>query len=168
LEVVIHHPNCTDPKNLIKAAMALRDQRRREAKQGTAVPFDEVWVVFDLEGNNPVRKKQAQAARSSKGPILLAESDPSFEYWYLLHEEYTTKQFRDVDDLINSLQTYCLKEYRKNECPIDLAKTPRAAKNAQKVREYHKNNGGNYPFTDVDLVVRALNESTRPHLRLPL
>lgn len=167
VEVDIQHPKCTDPQNLVKAALTLRDTRRCEAKRGSTVPFDEVWVVFDLEGNNSVRKKQAQVTRSSKGSILLAESDPSFEYWYLLHEEYTTKQFRDVDDLINSLKKYC-SQYKKNECPMDLAKTPQAVKNAQKVREYHEKNGGKYPFTDVDLLVCALNESTRPHFRLPL
>jgi hypothetical protein len=51
-DVEIVHPEGTDPMTLTMRAIALREARTRQAKNGFAIDYDEVWVVFDLEKPN--------------------------------------------------------------------------------------------------------------------
>lgn len=79
----------TDPRGLVDAAIKLEKERARLARDSTTlVPFDEVWVVFDIEhpnnGRGPAIVPAVQYALSKKlRPVL---SRPSFEVWYILHD----------------------------------------------------------------------------------
>jgi hypothetical protein len=79
----------TDPRGLVDAALKLQRDRAQKARSSTVlVPFDEVWVVFDLEdpsnGRGPAVTPAVQYALSKKlRPVL---SRPSFEVWYILHD----------------------------------------------------------------------------------
>ena len=96
-EVEVLHPEGTDP--ITKKAIELRKARRKSAKKGFAISYDEVWVVFDLEKPHDERRKLAvQAMRMKEATgIRFAVSDPCFEFWLLLHGEYTTSSFPDCD-----------------------------------------------------------------------
>jgi RloB-like protein len=84
----------SDPKSVVQAAKAARDERKAEADKDQADPFDEVWVVFDTEGpQNDQRQRAARGAidQARSLEILTAVSNPSFEYWLLLHFEWCVK-----------------------------------------------------------------------------
>jgi len=64
---------------------------------------DSVWVVADGDVNynnpDPITAKdsllsKARKMADAKG-IQIALSNPCFEFWYLLHFQYTTKFFKD-------------------------------------------------------------------------
>ncbi len=170
-DVEIVHPKGTDPLSLTQRANALRENQKVKAKNGFAVEYDEVWVVFDLEtANHPYREKakQAQSSKEFFG-ILFAYSDPSFEYWLLLHEEYTTSNFTDsaaVEKRFKSIHA----DYTKGSWkPVKefLLKLPAAVIHAGRCRQYHEKSGGDgNPSTGVDKLARHLNEAANPCYRI--
>lgn len=81
-DVDFDSPPATDPLNLVLRADDLRAARKKAAKSGPQVEYDEVWVVFDLEKTHDERKrlaKQAMTRKEAKG-MMFAISDPCFEY----------------------------------------------------------------------------------------
>jgi hypothetical protein len=170
-EVVVLHPEGTDPITLTKEAVALRETRRQEAQTGFQAAYDEVWVVFDLEKTHDPRRKlakQAMALKEAEG-IKFAESDPSFEFWLLLHEEFTTAPLADSGAVVRRLKKHW-KSYSKGQTPSAefLEKLPIAIGNAERCRKHHRDAGGDRnPSTDVDLLAANLNAATRPNLRIP-
>ena len=176
VDVEIIHPSGTDPKTLTDKAMRLRDKRRHEAhKDSWLVDYDEVWVVFDLEAENHPRRQQAREAmdrnRTDTKGIRFAYSNPSFEYWLLLHETYTTAPFADSQAVKQRLKQYW-KDYDKGETPSleFIGKAPTAVTNAVRCRKHHASapGGSGNPSTEVDKLVRSLNGATRPHLQFQL
>jgi uncharacterized protein YnzC (UPF0291/DUF896 family) len=169
-DIEIIHPEGTDPVTLTNRAVELRNQRKNKIRSG-AIPYDEVWVVFDLEKTHDERRAQAITAMSipeAKG-IRFAVSDPAFEYWLLLHEEYTTASFADCDAVTARLKS-CWPDYKKGSTPSAafLDKVPTAVKNAKQVRIDNEKSGRTNPATDVDWLVCSMNESTRQHLQYKL
>ena len=70
--------------------------------------------------------------------IQIALSNPCFEFWYLLHFQYTTKFFKDYPAVKNALTTY-LPDYEKaGDVYNQLAEhTAIAIQNAKRVEQYH-------------------------------
>ena len=166
-DVEILHPDGTDPITLTRAAIELRDVRRKQAKKGFKIAYDEVWVVFDLEKPHDERRKLAAEAMRIKeaAAIKFAFSDPSFEFWLLLHEEYTTAPLEDCDKVIKRLVAFW-ENYAKGQSPAPgfLEKTPVAVAHAERCRKHHESSGGDgNPSTNVDILVRQLNTATRGH-----
>jgi hypothetical protein len=178
-DIVIVHPEGTDPVTLVTKALELREERKREAREGLVVEYDEVWVVFDLERPHDERRRlaaQALAHPEAKG-LKFAHSDPCFEYWLLLHGEFTTASFADCAAVAKRLEKHW-KGYAKGQTPAPefLDKVPVAVTHAERCREYHRaaktvanppGTTGN-PSTAVDLLVRSMNEATRLHLQFQL
>lgn len=166
LEVHVHHPEGTDPKTLTDEAIRLDKQRRREAKRGYGVAYDEVWVVYDLEKSHDERRRlhKGQQSRQKAHGISVAISDPSFEFWLLLHFEFTTRPFDDCKAVIKRLKKH-LPEYDKasNVAAGVLERTAEAIRNARKCREHHRTcDGCGNPSTQVDILVQSLNAVAAP------
>lgn len=88
----------SDPKSVVEAAKAARDERKAQADKDLDDPFDEVWVVFDTEGpQNDHRQRAARGAIEQARSLRFetAVSNPSFEYWLLLHFEWCVKTLAD-------------------------------------------------------------------------
>ena len=172
VDVEIVHPEGTDPKTLVDKAKELQDTRKREAKAGNKVEYDEVWVVFDLEKTHDRRREEASSAKSSRNArkIAFAISDPCFEYWLVLHERFTTSPCAGCDDAIALLrQTWG--EYEKGVVPSPafIEKVPSAVIYSERVRKYHKSCGGDgNPSSYVDCLVRSLNAAARPYYRFAI
>jgi len=170
VDVEIVHPEGTDPITLTEHAIELREMRRIAARKGEYIPYDETWVIFDLEERGDIRRAQAERARQLKGAegIRFSRSDPAFEYWLILHFEYTTAPLANADEAVRRLRRSWV-DYDKCCTPRDelFSRTAFAADNARRCREYHLSAGGDgNPATEIDLVIHNLNEATRPHYRL--
>ncbi|MEI6890677.1 MAG: RloB family protein [Pontiella sp.] len=167
-DIQVIHPEGTDPITLTKEAIKLRNQRKKNDPEN---PFDEVWVVFDLEKQHDERRLQARKAREVPGAkgIQFVESDPSFEFWRLLHEIYTTKDFDSGNAVLKELKGI-IPSYTKSETPSaeTLNKIPTAVGHAQRLRKDHKSSGRVNPATNVDLLVRSMNHATRKYLQFAL
>lgn len=172
VQVEIVHPEGTDPLTLTRKAIELRDARKREARMGSSVAYDEVWVVLDLEEPLGPRRRLAAVARQLKGAfgIKFAESDPCFEFWLLLHFEYTTSLFTNCSLVIDRLGKH-VDGYKKGafEPELIIERLPDAVRHARRCREHHQACAGDgNPSTTMDTLVRELNSATRPHLRFLL
>ena len=164
---IINAPG-TDARTIVEEAISQRDQRKRDAKHGCTVPYDSVWAVFDTEraDTNPKLHDALQLAKSRK--INVALSNPCFEFWILLHDELTTALFMNCAEVIRRIKINFNPGYNKSDLDVFeyLDKIPEAVRNSEYCRKHHSAAGtdGN-PSTDVDLLVRELNDATRPHLQ---
>lgn len=168
----IIHPEATDPVSLTQAAIALCEERRKLSKKNNVVAYDEVWIVFDLEGPHNQRQKLAQQARMITGAenFHFASSNPCFEFWLLLHSEYTTAPFIDCDSIIKRLKKHWV-DYVKGVAPsLEIhSKLSEAIARAERCRQHHEvSKGDGNPSTCVDLLVRNLNNEARPHHRIDI
>jgi hypothetical protein len=161
----------TDALSVVDYAIKLRDERKRETKRGCTVPYDSVWAVFDTEraDTNPKLKDALHKAGAHK--INVAISNPCFEFWLLLHDEFTTAPFAKCGNVIRRIKDRYLPDYEKNNIPVEsyIPKIPTAVRHAEQCQKHHKTAGtdGN-PSTGVHLLVREMNEATRSHYRLDL
>lgn len=165
---IINTPG-TDALTIVKEAISHRDQRKREAKHGCTVPYDSVWAVFDTEraDTNPNLHAARQLA-NSRG-IYIALSNPCFEFWILLHDEYTTAPFMSCAEVIRRIRDRFNRAYEKSYPTVSeyLPKIQFAVRNSERCRIHHRASGGDgNPSTGVDLLVREMNDATRPHFRL--
>lgn len=69
-------------------------------------PADEVWCVIDTENpiNNPSLTVAIEKARKNK--INLAISNPSFEYWYFIHFENSSRPFANGQAMKKALKAH--------------------------------------------------------------
>jgi len=94
-KIIVLKPEASDPLSIVTQALEERTYRQQE---GEWAEEDMAWAVFDGDehkANNIENWKQALQVAHEKG-IYLAISNPSFEYWYLLHYQdqtsYLTRQ----------------------------------------------------------------------------
>jgi hypothetical protein len=124
--------------------------------------YDEVWIVYDLEKPNDERRrlsKNVENQARNELKVHFALSDPSFEFWYILHYTKTTKSFTGADEVERYLKQYW-KNYVKNSEPtLEIVdKTNDAIKNAQWVRKHLRSTQSNAPMTNIDQIVIKLKE----------
>ncbi|MDR2762907.1 MAG: RloB family protein [Planctomycetaceae bacterium] len=108
--VVVENPDCTDPINLLAEASELLEESQRQSKNSMLkTPYDEVWIVYDLEKPNDERRRLSNDAKNrarKNSNIHFAISDPSFELWYVLHFEQTTKSFTTAKEIERYLKRH--------------------------------------------------------------
>ena len=140
----------TDYVSLIRKAAEYQKQNDLSTANG-----DSIWVIADGDVNynaiNPVTKKNQQLIKARKmaasREIHLIISNPCFEFWYLLHFQYTTKYFKDYS-AVRALLVKYLANYEKAEDVFDKLEplTQKAVQNAKHVDEYHLRKGDSLPF----------------------
>jgi hypothetical protein len=98
---------------LIEKAVDLRQGR---ARQLDALPYEEIWCVFDREAAHEPEDFRAAITRAEREQLGLAVSNPCFEYWYLLHYRETDRPFQNADEVVAALRSSdCLPGYEKNQ-----------------------------------------------------
>lgn len=96
-------------EHLVKHAKSLISQADYYPKDG-----DQLWCVFDCDDNKDQELHSATEYAKKQG-YQIAYSNPSFEYWYLLHFEKRTGYLRDCDTVINILKSRgYLENYEKS------------------------------------------------------
>ncbi len=142
----------TDYQNLIRRAEKYAKDDEISSTNG-----DSVWVVADGDVDLQVPHAVEEKNRSLRNARSLAEnkqikliiSNPCFELWYLLHFGYTTRHFADFGAIKLALEQAGLSQYEKNADVFDKL-TPHledAIQNAQRLEQFHVENGCKYPFS---------------------
>ena len=137
-------------------------------------PFDKVFCVFDKDKhekyNDAIIELETLSKRnlSLKNPTswkdALINSVPCFEYWYLLHFEYTTQPFTTFEgkggsseEVIERLKKHIPNYEKSNEgIFILLATEDIAIKNSKKALEEAEKNQTDNPSTKVHILVEYL------------
>jgi hypothetical protein len=169
--VVVFHGDHTDPVGIVREAIKLRDEKAaRAARSAATEAYDQTWVVFDRETQNHPRREQVpEAIKLARANLVrVALSIPSFEFWLLLHYEYTTKAFDGYDACKKALKRF-IRDYEKSNLPLvelmDLLST--AIKHAAQCHQHWRAAGGDRnPSTHVDELLLELNDSARAQVRL--
>lgn len=100
-------PKHTDIRSIVKTARGLIEHG-----------YDHVYCVFDLdrilsnEKENEEYSKLKNQNRKNIG-ITFFESMPCFEFWFLLHFKYSTKQHESCSTCVDDLKKY-IHDYDKN------------------------------------------------------
>jgi RloB-like protein len=168
--VIVSHGKHTDPVGIVREAIKLRDAKVSQSTQSATVPYDQVWVVFDRETQNHPRHKQVPTALqlAKDSGVQVALSIPSFEFWLLLHFDYTTKAFDGCPAVKRALKRF-IKDYEKSNLPLSdlLSRVATAIKHAARCHAHWETvQGDRNPSTHVDKLLRALNDSARAEVRL--
>ena len=85
-------------EHLVKHAKSLISQSDYYPKDG-----DQLWCVFDRDDNKDY-ELQAAVAFAQKQGYHIAYSNPSFEYWYLIHFEKRNGFIKDSATVIDILK----------------------------------------------------------------
>ncbi|MBQ8706797.1 MAG: RloB domain-containing protein [Succinivibrionaceae bacterium] len=146
--------NGSDPMSIIKYAEKLYKESQTENNA-----FDRVFCVFDKDQHS--NYDTALRELSNAGSHFTAiTSVPCFEYWFLLHFEYTTKPFSSASSVISELKRY-IPFYAKNNSGVFFAlkdKMITAIRNAENVNAYVSRISTDNPSTKVVDLVKYLLE----------
>lgn len=133
------------------------------------VENDKYYAVFDTDLNKNIQSQIEEAKELARNNgVEIITSTPTFEFWYILHYGYTTKNYVSSDDVQNDIKTQ-IENYSKNMnvYPILRDKTEDAINNAKKVEKYHLelgqalDNENCNPYTSVYKIVEELNRRNK-------
>lgn len=170
----------SDPRQVIQTAVDEMNHLKKRAKKNRLAvsevrKYDHVWTVIDTDVATRQGFWNEVVQRADAKGVKIASSTPCFEYWLLLHLKKTTRT-----DLKNG---NAAKKTFKKELGMDystsknvaeeamariLPEWPTAIIHAEQVRKAHESAGTASPAnpsTEVDFLVRAMNDSAQPHNR---
>ncbi|HEH4644954.1 TPA: RloB domain-containing protein [Campylobacter coli] len=122
--------------------------------------YDKIYCVFDKDTHSNFNEAKQKCEKYNFEAII---SNPCFEFWILLHFEYTAKPFgtnSPCSELIdNDLKKY-IKDYTKNYNFANIIKKNLdiAIANAQKVNKEAENNNYTSSYTFMDKLALKFQE----------
>ena len=179
VELVTYGEGKGDPKRLIDRAAKLCHERKRKARTGklsvTQVAyFDQTWIVFDADILSNAQLKDA-FTYAQKKEICVAWSNPCFEFWLLLHLEFTSASLHNCGQAIDRLSNNLQQPYTKDEqgsrklIPSFIINVATAVTYAERIRKHHEEANSAFPpnpFTEIDKLIRLINEAASPANKL--
>lgn len=161
--LVIKATEGVDPRTLVDIA---RKERQREERNGEY--FDFVYCVFDRD-SHPQFDDASKTAQDRR--FKLARSWPCFEFWLLLHFEFTRRPYGPTDRAspceacIRDLRKHLPQYHKGDESTFDDLRhlLDQAIENGRRTAAEAATTGARDPSTEVhDLVVhlRRLSERT--------
>jgi len=157
--VKIAKTNKTDPCSLVRMAIREKSVEPRG---------DEFWCVYDREAENKVPEKIHEDAwkMADQNGVKIALSNVCFEFWLLLHQQYTTAAYCSYDDLFKrSKLTAWYPNYEKGERRAYEDKDiKKAIANAKRLlADAEKSGRGDFPyrmnpFTNIHELIGAIND----------
>ncbi len=180
VSVIVIPGRASHPRHVIESAREKADEQVRLHKEGrlsvrAPAKFDHVWAVIDTDVavRDDIWNDVTQLAVSRD--VKLAHSTPCFEYWVLLHIEHTTRgDLHNGTAAKGAVKVALGMDYSTNQETTRKAfssligKWPQAVESAERVRKYHLDADTKIPAnpsTEVDVLVRSLNDSAPAHLR---
>ncbi|EOH7148436.1 RloB family protein [Campylobacter coli] len=122
--------------------------------------YNKIYCVFDKDTHLDFNEAKQKCEKYNFEAII---SNPCFEFWILLHFEYTTKPF-GTNSPCNKLNNTCLKKYIKNYSKdydftsIIKDKLNIAINNAQKANKEAKSNNYTSSYTFMDKLAFKFQE----------
>ena len=127
----------TDPIGMANDLVDFIDKEDIKSEYG-----DKIYLLIDTDVNEN-KQDQINEAKEicNKQGIELITSTPSFEYWYILHDEYTSKSYQSSKQIKREMKTK-ISNYSEslNVYPIIKDKTDDAIKNAKRIEKYQIEN----------------------------
>jgi hypothetical protein len=128
-----------------KSAIFLVERAADTVKQEPYYPEDgdQIWCVFDRNGNTNEELQKAGQIASRRG-YSIAFSNPAFELWYLLHFTDQRSYLSDADVVIAKLDADgCIPNYNKSGDYFDILLPMRrqALDRAMALQEQHISEG---------------------------
>lgn len=126
--------------------------------------FDQVYCVFDRDEHATFHEALQRIRESKRIPLNAIVSVPCFEYWLLLHYEFTTKPYARSGDrsaadcVIVDLKKH-LPSYNKGDKKTFQqlkGKLQDAIEHAQRILKHCESNQTNNPSTQTHLLVEYL------------
>lgn len=150
------------PTKAINRAIKLSNERKQESKKSLfRSNYDEIWCVFDREAKNETSSYTQAIDKAKQNSIFCATSNPSFEFWLLLHYEYTTRLFQDSGEVEGFLQKSYIQNYDKHITQQIFADLyPRIGKAINHGTRLCNEDHGINPATEVHLLVEKLYKSS--------
>ena len=154
-------PNCdSSPTSVVKYAKEL-------IKESLKNPYDHVFCVIDRDRHSDFNTAIAQinGYKNKDTKLHAIVSNPCFEFWILLHFNYTTKLFGTSGDspcinLIKKNLKVFIEDYKKGDKAImpTIIKSglEMAIVNAKRANKTAKKNGSDNPTTQMDELVNYL------------
>ena len=147
----------TDPTKLAESI-----RKRWDAEEADVRTGDMAFVVVDLD-NKEDKAKEIQQLEAKNRVERFIVSNPSFEVWFLLHYEYSTRSYMNANAVIKELR----KHYPGYEKASDMylllkGKMGDAIANAEKLEGHHKEEKHQHPdiscnpYTDVHKIVKLI------------
>lgn len=171
-QAIVEKTNKNTPVQLVE--VAIRDKEVNETN-------DMYWVVYDRESEqkypHSLHLEARQKAKSHD--INIAFSNVCFEYWLLLHFNYTTASYNSCNDLLKNsdfkelLKTVGITEYDKGMAVVFdklKDKVPDAESHAKQLRKdiissaeeekqhIHQLN----PYVDIDKLLQSIRDFINP------
>ena len=147
----------TDPTKLAESIRKRWDAEEADVRSG-----DMAFVVVDLD-NKESKAKEIQQLEAKSSIEKFIVSNPSFEVWYLLHYEYSTRSYMNADAVIRELKKHDPGYGKTSEMfPLLKDKMGNAITNAEKLEDYHKAEEHLHPdvncnpYTDVHKIVKII------------
>lgn len=109
-------------------------------KLNNALRYDQTWCVFDCEGIEQRPQFDRAISSAKKEHFDVAVSNPCFEYWLLLHFEFSDAPCSECNDALRKLKRH-VPEYTKSmDFDAFIEQIDQAVENARKIE-----NCKNYP-----------------------
>lgn len=154
----------SDPLSVVRHGEQLYAEERRSNPDD---PYDRVYFVFDKDSHASYQAALEKIENMRpKGVFNAIPSIPSFEYWLLLHYEYTTAPFVSSgsksagDMVVMSLRKYW-PDYAKGSRNVFshlLGQLAFAKANADRSQADEKRRGSDNPSTQVHCLVEYLQK----------
>lgn len=151
--------NSTDPVGMANNLVNFIQQEDIKKEYG-----DVIYLLIDTD-MNITKQKQIDEAKiiCNKHGIELITSTPTFEFWYILHFEPTTKIYQNSAQVKNEIKKK-IDGYTEsmNVFPVLADKVDNAISNAKKIEQYQLKNGQDLnscdcnPYTRIYKVVEEL------------
>jgi len=148
----------SEPINIVESAIAKKNQG---AARG--MPYSKVWCIVDVEIPPHRTLGEACTKAANVKDLELILTNPSIEYWFLLHFEKVKTPFNSDQDLHNTLKQFH-PSYKKGRIGFDILfpLTETAIKNSKEVIKENQCNDDlrNFnPSTHVHKVVEHLQKN---------
>ena len=154
----------SDPEGMVKGLLKEYKEMELSSKRGD-IGFS--LVDTDFNSTKDVQLSCADKFVSKYDYLHQIVSSPIFEIWYLTHFDFSTKQYNNQEELINTLKTY-IKDYSKNKqdvYDILVDKTDMAVNNCKKLYQYNMSNKKKphtvdfSPYSEIYKVVEMLKNN---------
>lgn len=140
----------------------------RKAQELCTEGYDKVFCLIDFDTilhENKLELYKNEKAKLEKKGIIVLESNPCFELWYLLHFKKTTKPFLNCDSVTSEIKmTTDLKDYskeqifQKNIYKILKLNMSNAINNAAFLEHNREEMTTNYPRAEVFKAINSIFE----------